>query len=134
MEFIRLRRKLSPPHITVSNPSYGKFTCLNWLPACATPITSLTPTLPYGLWNGVGVSTSQQTLYGSNTVGTTLEGCCNLCFFGLTNCIFAYWYFYEGCVVQQGLTVNGTGVGISDVCPNGKINGLVFLSFRSRSL
>lgn len=44
----------------------------------------------------------------------------------MTNCIQAYWYYYEGRVIVQAQTVIGTGVGVSDVCPNGKIKGLVY--------
>lgn len=94
--------------------------------ACATPISTLIPSLPYGVANQAGVISSQNTLYGSDTDADSLEGCCNLCFFGVPNCIQAFYYFYEGCVIQQAQTVNGTGIGVNDVCPNGKIDGLTY--------
>ena len=56
----------------------------------------------------------------------TLEGCCNVCYFGILNCIQAFWYSYQGCVVQQAVAPTGTGVGVSSVCPNGKISGLTY--------
>ncbi|KAI4120363.1 MAG: hypothetical protein LQ338_007072 [Usnochroma carphineum] len=94
---------------------------------CATPIPSLTPNVPYGLSSGSpnivgGVGNS---LYGSGTSGTTLEGCCNLCYFEVPNCVQAYWYFYQGCVINA-VTVNSTGPGISNICPNGQIPGLTY--------
>ncbi|KAL8636941.1 MAG: hypothetical protein Q9228_005731, partial [Teloschistes exilis] len=93
---------------------------------CATPVPSMIPTVPYGLSNGVGVSSSGNTLYGSGTTGTTLEGCCNLCYFGVPNCTQAFYYFYEGCVIQQADMYNGTGIGVSSVCPKGQIAGLTY--------
>ncbi|KAI4102069.1 MAG: hypothetical protein L6R37_004575 [Teloschistes peruensis] len=93
---------------------------------CATPVPSMIPTVPYGLSNGVGVSSSGNTLYGSGTTGTTLEGCCNLCYFGVPNCTQAFYYFYEGCVIQQADMYNGTGIGVSPVCPKGQIAGLTY--------
>ncbi|KAI4199982.1 MAG: hypothetical protein LQ350_004244 [Teloschistes chrysophthalmus] len=93
---------------------------------CATPIPSLIPTVPYGLSNGAGGSSGGNSLYGSGTTGTTLEGCCNLCYFGVANCTQAYYYFYEGCVISQAGTYTGTGIGVSSVCPNGQIAGLTY--------
>ncbi|KAL8947757.1 MAG: hypothetical protein Q9222_005997 [Ikaeria aurantiellina] len=94
---------------------------------CATPISSLTPTVPYGLSSGSpNIGGQQNSLYGSGTTGTTLEGCCNLCYFGVPNCIQAFYYFYQGCVVSQAISVTGTGPGVSDVCPNGQIAGLTY--------
>ncbi|KAL8690959.1 MAG: hypothetical protein Q9218_003717 [Villophora microphyllina] len=94
--------------------------------ACATPIPNMISTVPYGLSNGAGVSSSQNTLYGSGTTGTTLEGCCNLCYFGVPNCTQAFYYFYEGCVIQQADEYTGTGEGASSVCPQGQIAGLTY--------
>ncbi|CAF9934624.1 MAG: hypothetical protein HETSPECPRED_009295 [Heterodermia speciosa] len=93
---------------------------------CATPIPSLIPTIPYGNSNQAGVIESSNELFGFDTPGATLEGCCNLCYFGTTNCIQAYYYFYEGCVIQQATSVNATGEGISNSCPNGQISGLTY--------
>ena len=56
---------------------------------------------------------------------TSAEACCNLCYFGLTNCVQAWYYFYEGCVVGQADAV-GNGVGINDVCPTGQFQGLTY--------
>ncbi|KAL8714993.1 MAG: hypothetical protein Q9225_006446 [Loekoesia sp. 1 TL-2023] len=94
---------------------------------CATPIPSMTPNLPYGLSSGSSnIVGTNNNLYGSGTTGTTLEGCCNLCYFEVPNCIQAWYYFYQGCVVQQATEVTGTGARVSDVCPNGKIAGLTY--------
>ncbi|KAL8834748.1 MAG: hypothetical protein Q9170_003625 [Blastenia crenularia] len=94
---------------------------------CATPIPNQTPTVPYGLSSGSSSIISYgNTLYGSGTTGTTLEGCCNLCYFTVPNCIQAFYYSYEGCVVSQATEVMGTGPGISNVCPNGKFAGLTY--------
>ncbi|KAG7008606.1 hypothetical protein G7Y79_00005g017470 [Physcia stellaris] len=93
---------------------------------CATPIPSVIPTIPYGMANQAGVIESSNSLYGSGTSGTSLEGCCNLCYFSVLNCIQAYYFFYEGCVVQQGTNVTGTSEGIGSICPNGKISGLTY--------
>jgi len=69
---------------------------------CATPLKTKTSTIPYGLRTGGQYKTSGNNLFSlSTTEGATLEGCCNACFFELENCIQAFWYFYEGCVVMQ---------------------------------
>ena len=40
--------------------------------------------------------------YGLSTPqGASAEACCNTCYFELPYCIQAYWYSYEGCVVNQ---------------------------------
>ena len=99
---------------------------LTVIAACATPVPSLTPTIPYGLANQAGVLESQNTLYPLDSPAGTLEGCCNLCYFGLPNCIQTFFHFYEGCVIQQGTSVTGARQGVSNVCPNGKISGLTY--------
>lgn len=74
-----------------------------------------------------GVVSSEQTKYAPDTSqGASFDGCCNFCFFGTSNCIQTYWYSYQGCVVERGTSVNGIGVGASNVCPRGQIAGLVY--------
>ncbi|KAI4178026.1 MAG: hypothetical protein LQ348_005720 [Seirophora lacunosa] len=108
--------------------------------SCATPVPSLIPTLPFGKSNDAGVGDLSNSLYGQGTSGTTLEGCCNLCYFGLPNCVQAIYYSYQGCVVRQpAAPTGGTGVGVSDVCPNGQFQGLTYTPdlappFRSQGL
>ncbi|KAL8933678.1 MAG: hypothetical protein Q9211_005648 [Gyalolechia sp. 1 TL-2023] len=94
---------------------------------CATPVPSKIPTLPYGLSSGSpNLISDSNTLYGSGTTGETLEGCCNLCYFGVPNCIQAFYYSYQGCVVQQADNFTGSGLGVSNVCPKGTIDGLTY--------
>ncbi|KAG7008652.1 hypothetical protein G7Y79_00004g012360 [Physcia stellaris] len=94
---------------------------------CATPIPTKVPTIPYGKSDGTGVGeTSNSRYYLDTPEGETLEGCCNVCYFGIPNCIQAFWYSYQGCVVQQAVAPSGSGVGVSSVCPNGKISGLTY--------
>lgn len=94
---------------------------------CATSIPTLTPQLPYGLSNGVGVSSGGNNLYSLDTPqGASAEACCNTCYFELPYCIQAYWYFYEGCVINQASTVTGSGEGVSTVCPQGTVEGLAY--------
>ncbi|KAL9026158.1 MAG: hypothetical protein Q9196_005133 [Gyalolechia fulgens] len=104
-------------------------TCIGITPftACATPVPSKIPTLPYGLSSGSpNLISDSNTLYGSGTTGETLEGCCNLCYFGVPNCIQAFYYSYQGCVVQQADNFTGSGLGVSNVCPKGTIDGLTY--------
>ncbi|KAI9820646.1 MAG: hypothetical protein M1827_005015 [Pycnora praestabilis] len=101
------------PLITIANPTF---------PACAGTSSAL-----YGLATpGPNVGGTQNDLYGDGTTGTSLQGCCELCYFGVPNCIQAFYYFYEGCVVQHALSPTGTGVGESAACPNGVISGLTY--------
>lgn len=95
---------------------------------CATPVPSLIPKVPFGKADPYPSSVlgTNNNLYGQETTGTTLEGCCNLCYFGLPNCLQAFYYSYQGCVVQLATEVVGTGPGISSVCPNGQIAGLTY--------
>jgi len=107
---------------------------------CATPLPTKTSTIPYGLRNNGEYETSGNSIFtDSTTQGATLEGCCNACFFELQNCIQAFWYSYEGCVVMQpgvfnGTTLmtndpssyNGSGNGVSSTCPKGSIVGLSY--------
>ncbi|KAL8816342.1 MAG: hypothetical protein Q9223_004625 [Gallowayella weberi] len=95
---------------------------------CATPVPTLIPTVPFGKANQPPSipGNGQNTLYGAGTKGETIEGCCNLCYFEVPNCINAFFYGYQGCVVQQPSEVIGTGPGVSAVCPNGQIAGLTY--------
>ncbi|KAL9007384.1 MAG: hypothetical protein Q9173_007332, partial [Seirophora scorigena] len=93
---------------------------------CATPVPTLIPTVPFGKANFAGVGDFDNQLYGSGTKGATLDGCCNLCYFELQNCINAYFYGYQGCVVSRPVNPAGTGVGVSGVCPVGRFAGLTY--------
>ncbi|KAI4087616.1 MAG: hypothetical protein LQ344_006680 [Seirophora lacunosa] len=137
--------KYRKQRILVISPSARKTTSPANIPlppkkACATPVPSLIPTLPFGKSNDAGVGDLSNSLYGQGTSGTTLEGCCNLCYFGLPNCVQAIYYSYQGCVVRQpAAPTGGTGVGVSDVCPNGQFQGLTYTPdlappFRSQGL
>ena len=47
-------------------------------------------------------STQGNSIYSLSTPqGASAEACCNTCYFEVPYCIQAYWYFYEGCVVNQ---------------------------------
>jgi len=75
---------------------------------------------------------TQNTLYGLDTEqGVDVVECCNTCLFDTENCVQAWWYFYEGCVVQQAVNVtetrvNGNVQGESEQCPQGTIEGLTY--------
>ncbi|KAI4196582.1 MAG: hypothetical protein LQ346_003200, partial [Caloplaca aetnensis] len=96
---------------------------------CATPVPILTPTVPFGNPNITAVfpeNTSNERYFLDTPEGATIEGCCNLCYFGTANCILAVYYGYQGCVVIRPTVPVGTGVGVSDVCPVGQFAGLVY--------
>ncbi|KAL8751323.1 MAG: hypothetical protein Q9184_006104 [Pyrenodesmia sp. 2 TL-2023] len=94
---------------------------------CATPIPIRIPTFPFGDPNDdvIFPDTYTERFY-LDTVGGTLEGCCNLCYFGLQNCLSATYYSYQGCVVRRPTNPIGTGVGVSDACPVGQFAGLTY--------
>lgn len=125
-------RKLKIPSPTINFPPHPLKSVCNpkthrsLPPACATPVPTLTPTLPYGL--SPNPPATANTLFGGDTVaGASLEGCCNLCYFGIDNCVQAYWYFFEGCVIRQAAApAAGDGVGVSTVCPVGRLAGLTY--------
>lgn len=100
--------------------------------ACATPVPgeggNKVQTVPYGLaypYPSSVPGTSNQR-FDLSTKGGTLEGCCNICYFDIPNCLQAFYYSYQGCVVQQPTEIVGTGPGVSSVCPNGQIAGLTY--------
>ncbi|KAI0009403.1 hypothetical protein F4779DRAFT_582735 [Xylariaceae sp. FL0662B] len=70
----------------------------------------------------------QNSLYYLDTPeGASAESCCNACYFELENCVQAYWYFYEGCVVSQATNLTaGTGEHTSSTCPVGTFQGLTY--------
>ncbi|KAI4239596.1 MAG: hypothetical protein LQ349_000270 [Xanthoria aureola] len=99
---------------------------------CATPVpgegANKVQTVPYGLaypYPSSVPGTSNQR-FDLSTKGGTLEGCCNICYFDIPNCLQAFYYSYQGCVVQQPTEIVGTGPGVSSVCPNGQIAGLTY--------
>lgn len=96
--------------------------------ACADIFPTLTPTLPYGdASNGAGFSTVNTLYYlSTDPAGASAQACCNKCFFGMENCVNAFWYFYEGCVVQQATAAAGNGIGNSTQCPSGQLVGLTY--------
>lgn len=99
---------------------------------CASPFPSLTPTLPYGdATLPSNFSTANSLFYVSSTTeGASAQACCNACFFELANCIQAYWYSYEGCVVSlatnSSLAGSASGEQVSTACPAGIFNGLAY--------
>lgn len=99
---------------------------------CASPFPSLTPTLPYGdATLPSNFSTANSLFYVSSTTeGASAQACCNACFFELANCIQAYWYSYEGCVVSlatnSSLAGSASGEQVSTACPAGVFNGLAY--------
>jgi hypothetical protein len=95
--------------------------------ACATPLPTSIPTIPYGdAQSPTDLNVENQRYDLSTPEGASAEACCNTCYFGITNCIQAYWYFYEGCVVQQA-GAQGSGAGISNSCPSGLFAGLMYV-------
>ncbi|OKL62116.1 hypothetical protein UA08_02368 [Talaromyces atroroseus] len=99
---------------------------------CATPFPSLIPTLPYGDSSLPDNFATENSIFNvaSTPQGASAEACCNACFFEVPNCVQAYWYSYEGCVVSQ--VTNGSIAGaasgqqVSHVCPAGTFNGLSY--------
>jgi len=100
-------------------------------PACADPFQTRIPTLPYAAANNtLGIPTANNLYYISTTPeGASAQPCCNACFFGVENCVNAWWYFYQGCVVQQAAPndAQGSGVGVSAQCPAGQLKGLEYV-------
>ncbi|KAG6999514.1 mannan endo-1,4-beta-mannosidase B [Physcia stellaris] len=90
---------------------------------CAAPLPSPGPA--YGDYASSTNLSLQNTLFYLNTPqGNSASSCCNTCFFGVANCIQAYWYFYEGCVVSQAMDLgSATGLGNSTSCPAGAFGG-----------
>jgi len=109
-------------------PSYTKLTLTPPLSACANPFPTNIPTMPYGdAINSASFSTANTLYYITSTPeGASAQACCNTCFFGVENCVNAFWYSYEGCVVQQAVNVTGNGVGLSAQCPGGQLKGLTY--------
>ena len=72
------------------------------------------------------------TLYRlSSPEGGSAQACCEACHFGsdagITNCVQAYWYSYQGCVVSQATnTAAGSGEHVSPACPRGLLAGLTY--------
>lgn len=99
---------------------------------CASPFPSRTPTLPYGDATPPSNLSTQNTLFyvSSTSQGASAQACCNACFFELANCIQAYWYSYEGCVVSQAtnssLTGSASGEHVGKTCPAGTFKGLTY--------
>jgi hypothetical protein len=75
---------------------------------------------------GIGEGNS---LYNLDTaIGASVQSCCNACFFDITNCVSAYWYSYEGCVIMAPHESSFTGVGnATDTCTKGKIANLAYV-------
>ncbi|KUL82473.1 hypothetical protein ZTR_10203 [Talaromyces verruculosus] len=107
-------------------------TTTNTLYPCASPFPSLTPTLPYGDATLPSNFSTEIILFyvSSTTEGASAQACCNACFFELANCIQAYWYSYEGCVVSlatnSSLAGSASGEQVSTACPAGIFNGLTY--------
>ncbi|EED18883.1 conserved hypothetical protein [Talaromyces stipitatus ATCC 10500] len=99
---------------------------------CASPFPSLTPTLPYGDASLPSNFSTQNSLFAltSTREGASAQACCSACFFELANCIQAYWYSYEGCVVSLAINASlagsASGKHVSRNCPAGIFNGLSY--------
>lgn len=127
----------STPFLTVTS-TITEFTTVaapattSTLYPCASPFPSLTPTLPYGDATLPSDITTENSLFyvSSTTEGASAQACCNACFFELANCIQAYWYSYEGCVVSlatnSSLAGSASGKQVSTACPAGIFNGLTY--------
>lgn len=83
----------------------------------------------YGKAQGTSDLGLQNNLYDlRSSEGANAVACCNTCFFEIQNCVQAWWYFYEGCVVSQATNyVEVTDEGISNVCPGGKFADLTYV-------
>ncbi|KAF3039621.1 hypothetical protein E8E11_004231 [Didymella keratinophila] len=80
---------------------------------CATPLPTMIPTIPYGdVESPTNLNIANLRYDLSTPEGASAEGCCNTCYFGLTNCIQAFWYSYQGCVLQQA-GAQGSGMSTS---------------------
>ncbi|KAL8696719.1 MAG: hypothetical protein Q9201_007515 [Fulgogasparrea decipioides] len=127
---------LNLPTLTATTTKTSTKTATTKVPAtvtktvypCATPVPNRIPTVPYGLASQPpSIAGTQNTRYYLDTPeGASVEACCNLCYFGIPNCLQAFYYSYQGCVVQQPTEVTSTGPGVSSVCPNGQIAGLIY--------
>ncbi|KAI0379479.1 hypothetical protein F5Y04DRAFT_129367 [Hypomontagnella monticulosa] len=63
----------------------------------------------------------------SDARGATAQACCETCYFGTADCVQAWWYFYEGCVVSVATNLTGrTGSNASPACPGGTFAGLTY--------
>jgi hypothetical protein len=63
----------------------------------------------------------------STSEGGSALACCNACFFDIPNCVQAYFYSYEGCVVTTATDLtSASGLGVSNSCPNGLFTGLTY--------
>ncbi|MCJ1282971.1 hypothetical protein MMC26_002298 [Xylographa opegraphella] len=93
---------------------------------CADPLPSPGPA--YGDYSDNNDLGLQNSLYYLNTPeGASASACCNACLFEVPNCIQAYFYFYEGCVVSQATNLgSASGSGVSSSCPAGTFNGLSY--------
>ncbi|KAI0838528.1 hypothetical protein F5Y06DRAFT_296605 [Hypoxylon sp. FL0890] len=84
----------------------------------------------YGDANILTPLAQSNSLYGLNDTsghGVSAEACCNACYFAVSNCIQAYWYFYEGCVVSVATNLTDTwGENESSACPSGTFEGLTY--------
>ena len=83
----------------------------------------------YGKAQGTSDLGLQNSLYDlSSPEGASAVACCNTCFFEIQNCVQAWWYFYERCVVSQATNfVEVTDSGISSVCPGGTFADLTYV-------
>ena len=73
----------------------------------------------------------ENTRYGLETAeGASARACCEACHFGgaaTANCVQAYWYSYQGCVVSRAARPGaGTGEHASPACPAGLLAGLTY--------
>ena len=98
---------------------------------CATaPDGSLpSPGPAYGKYQDANkLELSNKLLHRSTPQGASAQACCNACFFEEDNCIQAWWYDYEGCVISQATNLtSASGHGLNPRCPAGTFNGLTYI-------
>lgn len=112
-------------YVTTITASPAVATTTKTVYPCASPLPSPGPA--YGLAQGSRPPTDNTLFYLDSPEGNSAAACCNTCFFGVPNCVQAFWYFYEGCVVSQvSGAANGDGQSVSGVCPAGRIQGLTY--------
>ncbi|KAH8811072.1 hypothetical protein F5884DRAFT_854434 [Xylogone sp. PMI_703] len=91
---------------------------------CADPLPSPGPA--YGLHSTPADLHLVNDLH-QGTQGQNATACCHTCFFEIENCIQAWFYNVEGCVVSQASNLtSASGEGVTSSCPAGTFRGLTY--------
>ncbi|RYP47333.1 hypothetical protein DL768_006584 [Monosporascus sp. mg162] len=65
--------------------------------------------------------------YLSSPQGSSPRACCETCHFGIESCVQAYWFSYQGCIVNRATNaVAGTGHHMTGSWPVGTFEGLTY--------